>query len=112
MLKRCINLSGDLDYILKRLNDTVLRNSLSALGENCAMHTDSEGAVVALRVYEISTLSHVNTLSLSVLICGRDSRYDVTLVASCVGGSAFFKLDLREENDFLDTILSSLEDLI
>lgn len=112
MLKRCINISGAPEYIINRLNDAVLRISLSASGENCAMYTDDEGTVVALRVYEINTLSHVNALSLSVLLHGRDNRYDITLVASQVGGTSFFKLDLRDENDFLDKILSSLEDLI
>ena len=111
MAKCTLSLSGDYKYILSRIDDAVLNKSFSASYEDGVIHVLDNGYVSGLRVYERYSVFGGNRVSLSVFLCGRDNRYEVTFITSGGSEALFFKVNTFGEESFLDSVVSELDDL-
>jgi len=112
MAKHTMSLSGSLNYILDRIDKAVLDQSFSASFEDGVICTnDASGVASAMRVYERYSFTGGNRVSLSVFVFGHDNRYNVTLITSGGSQATFFKINTLGEEAFLDSVVSTLEDL-
>lgn len=101
-------LQGDFDAWLQRLDDGILKGSLSASREDSSDFTIN-GVRCAVRVYERYSMIGNNRVSLNITLAGFGN--DLWLSAITAGGSQamLFKLNTFGEEAFLDCIRDIVE---
>lgn len=94
---------GNMDEILKTLEDAVLR-SISASCEDSSDFRFRDGIRCAVRVYERYSFLGKNRVSLSLTLVGTNEGSRLSVITSGGSQAVFFKLNTWGEESFLDTI--------
>jgi hypothetical protein len=100
---------GNFHELLHRLNDGILRGSISASYENGSDYQSGD-VRCAVRVYERYSMMGSGRLSMAItLVCNGD---DLFVTAITAGGSqaVFFKINTFGENSFLQRAIDIIED--
>jgi hypothetical protein len=109
MAKYECSLSGDFDALLYRIEDGILRGSLSASYEDGSDLT--EGSVrCAVRVYERYSMLGGNRVSLNVTLVGNGDRLFLSAITSGGSQAVLFKINTFGEESFLDCLREIAED--
>ena len=95
---------GDFDHILKKLEDGILKGSMSASLEDASDFCDAD-ARCSVRVFERYSISGENRVSLNVTLF-QNKNGEVHLSAITAGGSTgiLFKVNTWGEEAFLDKL--------
>lgn len=101
-------LHGDLDHILRKIEDGILNGSFSASMED-GSDLQSGSARCAVRVFERYSFSGGNRVSLNVTLF-QNGDGPIQMSAITAGGSqaTFFKINTIGEEAFLDKLLEIL----
>ncbi|MDR0570663.1 MAG: DUF6054 family protein [Clostridiales Family XIII bacterium] len=108
MAKYQINLRGDFDELLERVNDEILSGSITASFED---GSDWQGGGVrcAVRVYERYSVSGGNRVSLNLTLVGNGDELFVSAIASGGSQGMFWKINTFGEESFLDGLVDVIE---
>lgn len=103
MAKLVIQLKGDFDSVLSRIDKGILGGSISASYEDGADFQDGQMRV-AVRVYERYSWWGRNRVSLNITLVANGN--DLSLAAITAGGSQaiFYKINTLGEEAFLDRL--------
>ncbi|HOJ36316.1 MAG TPA: DUF6054 family protein [Clostridiales bacterium] len=108
MAKYEATLRGDFNIILKDIEDTVMRKSLSASFEDGSFYQDGDTAF-AFRVYERYSYFGNNRVSLSILLFKKGDDIKFSAITSGGSQAVFFKINTVGEQNFLSTIIDTVE---
>ena len=103
-------LTGDFGRVLSRLEDGVLKGSMSASLEDSSDFTVGE-VRVAVRMFERYSWSGNNRVAMSLTLVGDGSRLHLTAITAGGSQAMFFKINTWGEEAFLDTLAQVVDDL-
>ena len=106
-LERTLN--GDFDQILSRIEQGIMRGSLSATMEDGSDFTDGSSRC-SVRVFERYSAMGSNRVSLSVtMFRGQDGIIRLSAITSGGSQALFFKINTLGEEAFLNKLADLLE---
>ncbi len=95
--------TGNFDDVLSRLNDGILKGSMSATLEDCADYTT--GPIrVAVRMYERYSALGGNRVALCLTLTGEGNNLRLTAITAGGSQAMFFKINTWGEESFLDAL--------
>lgn len=109
MAKYECSLNGEFDGLLYRIEDGILRGSLSASYEDGSDLTES-GIRCAVRVYERYSMLGGNRVSLNVTLVGNGKRLFLSAITSGGSQAVLFKVNTFGEEAFLDRLREIVEE--
>ena len=109
MAKYECRLNGDFDTFLNRIDNEILKGSISASFEDGSDFRSGDTRC-SVRVYERYSMAGKNRVSLNITLIGNGK--DLFLSAITSGGSqaVFFKINTWGEESFLDSLVRIAED--
>jgi len=108
MAKYESDLYGDFDELLRRVDNSVLKGSVSASYEDGSDYWNN-GLRCAVRVYERYSMLGKNRVSLSITLIGRDDELFISAIASGGSQAVFFKINTFGETSFLNQVVDIVE---
>lgn len=102
MAKIECTLQGNIDEILKDLENAIMQSSSATLEESSDFITDSARCIV--RAYERYSYFGKGRVSLNIVLFQSDERIKLSAVSTGGSQAMFFKINTIGENSFLDTI--------
>lgn len=109
MAKYECSLSGNFDALLRRIEDGILRGSMSASYEDGSNHMKG-GVRCAVRVYERYSMMGGNRVSLNVTLVGDGESLFLSAITSGGSQAVLFKINTFGEESFLDCLREIVED--
>ncbi len=100
-------LNGDFDSVLKRLDATIISGGMSADLEDSSDFA-CEGVRCAVRVYERSTWTGGNRLSMTMTLFGDGSDLYLSAITSGGSNAAFYKMNTIGEDAFLGALQGAI----
>ena len=101
---------GDFDEILNRLHEAVISGSTTASYEDGSDFTQGDFRC-AVRVYERSSWTGANRVSMSLTLAGSNDEYFLSVITSGGSQALFTKINTIGEESFLETIISTVDAL-
>ena len=101
---------GDFDEILSKLDQAVMKGSLSASYEDGSDFNEGEFRC-AVRVYERYSALGANRVSLSITLVGGKEKQYLSAITSGGSQGVLMKFNTWGEESFLDTISGVIEEL-
>ena len=101
-------LTGNFDALLERLNNGILKGSVSASFEDGSDYQYGSTRC-AVRVYERYSVVGSNRVSLNVTLVGEGTNLFVSCITSGGSQAVFFKLNTLGENSFLQRAVEIIE---
>lgn len=108
MAKYEATLAGDFETVLERLNEGIMRGSLSASYED-GSDIATQGIRCAVRVYERYSILGSNRVSLNLTLVGNGEELFLSAITSGGSQAVIFKINTFGEEAFLDTIVEIVE---
>ncbi len=102
--------TGDFDAVLARIDDGILRGSISASYEDGSDYA-AGGVRCAVRVYERYSYLGQNRVSLNLTLVGEGERLFLSGITSGGSQAIFFKINTFGEESFLDCLREIVENL-
>lgn len=102
--------TGDFNAVLNRIDDGIMRGSISASYESGSDYA-AGNVRCAVRVYERYSMVGGNRVSLSVTLVGEGDRLFLSGITSGGSQAMFFKLNTFGEEAFLDCLREIAESL-
>jgi len=104
----CI-LNGDFDVLLSRINEGILRGSISASYEDGSYYQSGD-VRCAVRVYERYSMIGSNRVSMNVTLVGNEDKLFLTAITSGGSQAVFIKINTFGEEAFLTCLADIVED--
>ena len=108
MAKYELSLSGNFDELLWRINNGILKGSVSASFEDGSDYQCGD-VRCAVRVYERYSMVGSNRVSMSITLVGHGENLFVSVITSGGSRAMFFKINTIGENSFLDRAVEIIE---
>ena len=108
MAKYEASLLGNFDELLEKINNGILKGSVSASFENGSDYRVGDMRC-AVRVYERYSMIGSNRVSLNVTLVGHGENLFVSAITSGGSQAMFFKINTLGENSFLDRAVEIIE---
>ena len=108
MAKYECRLQGSFDELLRRINDVLLKGSVSASYEDGSDYGNGD-VRCAVRVYERYSVIGKNRVSLNITLVGNGSNLFVTAITSGGSQAVFFKINTLGEGSFLQCAVDIIE---
>ena len=108
MAKIECELKGDFHTILKELEDTIIKGSISASKEDESNFNIGD-CYCAVRVFERYSFSGGNRVSLNIALLQNDNKIFISAIASGGSQGVFWKLNTIGEENFLECIRSVID---
>ena len=108
MAKYEASLSGNFDELLGRINDGILKGSVSASFEAGSDYRCGD-IRCAVRVYERYSLIGSNRVSMNITLVGQGENLFVSVITSGGSQAMFFKINTFGEGSFLDRAVEIIE---
>ena len=108
MAKYECRLNGDFDTLLNRLDDEILRGSVSASFEDGSDFW-AGNIRCSVRVYERYSMLGKNRVSLNITLLGNGNELFLSAITSGGSQAVFFKINTLGEHSFLDSLIKIAE---
>lgn len=102
--------NGNIDDILKQLDEAIMSRSASASFEGESDYQDGEFRTI-VRVYERYSWTGSNRVSLTLVITGVPHEYLVSAITSGGSQGIFTKWNTLGESSFLETVIEVIDRL-
>lgn len=101
---------GDVDRVLKKIENGILNGSVSASLEDSSDFR-SDHARCAVRVFERYSYAGGNRLSMNVTLFEADGKIHLSAITAGGSQAVFFKINTWGEESFLDKLVEIVRDL-
>ena len=108
MAKYESRLQGSFDDLLRRVDDGIIKGSISASYEDGSDYRKND-LRCAIRVYERYSMIGKNRVSLNVALIGNDNELFISAITSGGSQAVFLKINTFGEESFLDQIINIVE---